>query len=110
MIRILLVDDHELFRSSLRTRLEQEDGILPVGEAGTATHAVSKARTLQPDVVLLALILPRGNGYDAIPDLLTASPSMNIVIVSSQTQPTAIRQAIGAALEATYPNEPQIRS
>jgi DNA-binding NarL/FixJ family response regulator len=103
MIRILLVDDHELFRSSLRTRLEQEDGILPVGEAGTATHAVSKVRTLQPDVVLLDLILPRGNGYDAIPDLLTASPSMKIVIVSSQTQPTAIRQAIGAGARGYVP-------
>jgi len=103
MIRVLLVDDHELFRSSLRTRLEQEDGIRPVGEAGTAEQAVSKARALQPDVVLLDLILPRGSGYEAIPDLLKASPSMSIVVVSSQTQPTSIRQAIGAGARGYVP-------
>jgi DNA-binding NarL/FixJ family response regulator len=103
MIRVLLVDDHELFRSSLRTRLEQEDGIRPVGEAGTAKQAVSKARALQPDVVLLDLILPRGSGYEAIPDLLKASPSMSIVVVSSQTQPTSIRQAIGAGARGYVP-------
>ena len=103
MIRVLLVDDHELFRSSLRTRLEQEDGILPVGEAGTAKQAVSKARALQPDVVLLDLILPRGSGYEAIPDLLKAAPSMSIVVVSSQTQPTSIRQAIGAGARGYVP-------
>ena len=40
MIRVLLVDDHAVFRSSLRLRLEQEDGIEPVGEAGTAEQAI----------------------------------------------------------------------
>jgi DNA-binding NarL/FixJ family response regulator len=103
MIRVLLVDDHELFRSSLRTRLAQEDGILPVAEAGTAKLAVSKARALQPDVVLLDLVLPGGSGYDAIPDLLKASPSTNIVVVSSQTQPTSVRQAIGAGARGYVP-------
>ncbi len=103
MIRVLLVDDHELFRSSLRTRLEQEDGILPVGEAATAKQAVSKARALQPDVVLLDLVLPRRSGYDAIPDLLKACPSTNIVVVSSQTQPTSVRQAVGAGARGYVP-------
>ncbi len=103
MIRVLLVDDHELFRSSLRTRLEQEDGILPVGEAATAKQALSKARALQPDVVLLDLVLPRRSGYDAIPDLLKACPSTNIVVVSSQTQPTSVRQAVGAGARGYVP-------
>jgi len=103
MIRVLLVDDHELFRSSLRTRLEQEDGILPVGEAATAKQAVSKARALQPDVVLLDLVLPRRSGYDAIPDLLKACPSTKIVVVSSQTQPTSVRQAVGAGARGYVP-------
>lgn len=103
MIRVLLVDDHELFRSSLRARLEREDGILPVGEAGTAKQAVSKARTLQPDVVLLDLMLPRGSGHEAIPDLLRACPSTNIVIVSSQMQPMSVRQAVGAGARGYVP-------
>jgi DNA-binding NarL/FixJ family response regulator len=103
MIRVLLVDDHELFRSSLRTRLAQEDGIWPVGEAATARQAVSKARALQPDVVLLDLVLPRRSGQDAIPDLLKASPSTNIVVVSSQTHPTSVRQAIRAGARGYVP-------
>jgi DNA-binding NarL/FixJ family response regulator len=105
MIRVLLVDDHELFRSSLRIRLEQEDGILPVGEAGTAKQAVSKARALQPDVVLLDLVLPRRSGYEAIPDLLKASPATNIVVVSSQTRPTSVRQAIRAGARGYVPKK-----
>jgi DNA-binding NarL/FixJ family response regulator len=96
MIRVLLVDDHELFRSALRVRLEQEEGITPVGEAATAEQAVSKARALQPDMVLLDLMLPHGSGYDAIPNILAGSPATRVVVVSSQTQPSAVRQAIAA--------------
>ena len=51
MIGVLLVDDHAVFRSSLRLRLEQEAGIAPVGEAGTAEQAIARARVLKPDVV-----------------------------------------------------------
>jgi two-component system response regulator NreC len=96
MIRVLLVDDHELFRASLRLRLDQEEGIAAVGEAGTGEQAVVKARTLQPDVVLLDLVLPRRSGYDVIPDLLKASPSARVVVVSSQTRPSSVRQTIAA--------------
>lgn len=103
MIRVLLVDDHDLFRSALRSRLEQEDGIAPVGQAGTAHHAVAAARSLQPDVILLDLVLPGRSGHDAIPDLLQVSPSANIVVVSSQTQPTAVRQAIAAGARGYVP-------
>jgi DNA-binding NarL/FixJ family response regulator len=103
MIRVLLVDDHALFRSSLRARLDREDGITTIGEAGTAEQAIAKARALQPDVVLLDLILPRTGGYAAIPELLNASPSAKVLVVSSQTQPTSVRQAIGAGARGFVP-------
>jgi DNA-binding NarL/FixJ family response regulator len=103
MIRVLLVDDHELFRSAVRLRLEHEEGITPVGEAATAEQAVSKARALQPDLVLLDLMLPRGSGYDAIPGILAGSPATKVVIVSSQTQPSAVRQAITAGADGYVP-------
>jgi DNA-binding NarL/FixJ family response regulator len=103
MIRVLLVDDHELFRSALRLRLEHEEGITPVGEAGTAEQALSKARAVQPDVVLLDLMLPHRSGYDAIPDLLARCPSTKVVVVSSQTQPSAVRQAITAGARGYVP-------
>jgi DNA-binding NarL/FixJ family response regulator len=61
-----------------------------------ATKAFAKTRALQPHVVLLDLILPWKDGYAAIPELLIASPSTKVLVVSSQTQPTSVRQAIAA--------------
>jgi two-component system, NarL family, response regulator NreC len=103
MIRVLLVDDHELFRSALRLRLEQEEGIVPVGEAGTVEQAVIRAHALQPDVVLLDLLLPDRSGPEAIPDLLKVSPTTHVLVVSSQTQPTSVRQAIMAGARGYVP-------
>jgi DNA-binding NarL/FixJ family response regulator len=96
MIRVLIVDDHDLLRSSLRVRLELEHDLTPVGEAATAQQAVQRARALQPDLVLLDLLLPRVSGYQAIPDILQAAPACRILVVSSQTSPTSVRQAISA--------------
>jgi DNA-binding NarL/FixJ family response regulator len=103
MIRVLLVDDHAVFRSSLRLRLEQEDGIEPVGEAGTAEQAIVRARVAKPDVVLLDLLLPRKSGYEAIPEILKGSPESRILVVSSQSGPSAVRQAISAGAHGYLP-------
>jgi DNA-binding NarL/FixJ family response regulator len=103
MIGVLLVDDHAVFRSSLRLRLEQEDGIAPVGEAGTAEQAIARARVLKPDVVSIDLLLPRKSGYQAIPEILNASPESRILVVSSQTGPTPVRQAISAGAHGYVP-------
>ena len=101
-IRVLLVDDHAVFRSSLRLRLEQE-GIATVGEAGTAEQAIARARALKPDVVVIDLLLPRKSGYEAIPEILRASPASRIVVVSSQTGPSSVRQAISAGAHGYVP-------
>ena len=105
MIRVLLVDDHAVFRSSLRLRLEQEDGIEPVGEAGTAEQAIGRARVLKPDVVLIDLLLPRKSGYQAIPEILSASPESRILVVSSQTGPTRCARRSPPARTATSRSE-----
>jgi DNA-binding NarL/FixJ family response regulator len=103
MIGVFLVDDHAVFRSSLRLRLEQEHGMEPVGEAGTAEQAVARARFLKPDVVLLDLLLPRTSGYQAIPEILKVSPESRILVVSSQTGPSSVRQAISAGAHGFVP-------
>ena len=96
MISVLIVDDHALFRSGIRSRLEREHDIAPVGEAGTAEQAVVQARQLQPDLVVLDLLLPRKSGAEAIPDLAKVSPRSKVIIVSSQTSPSAVRTALTA--------------
>jgi DNA-binding NarL/FixJ family response regulator len=103
MTRVLLVDDHLLFRSALRARLQQEDGIAIVGEAGTGDEAVRKTRAIHPDVVLLDLVLPHHSGYDLIPKVLGAAPNVRVLVVSSQTQPSSVRQAISAGASGYVP-------
>jgi DNA-binding NarL/FixJ family response regulator len=103
MIGVLIVDDHELFRSAMRSRLAQESDIATLGEAGTAEQAVIKARALQPDLVLLDLLLPRRNGYDAISDLTQVAPSARVLVVSSQNGPSSVRQALTAGASGYVP-------
>jgi DNA-binding NarL/FixJ family response regulator len=103
MISVLIVDDHELFRAGLRSRLENESDITPVGEAGTVEQAVVKARTLQPDLVLLDLLLPRKSGYEAIPELVRVSPESKVLVVSSHAAPSSVRRAISAGASGYIP-------
>jgi len=103
MISVLIVDDHELFRAGLRSRLETESDIALVGEAGAAEQAVVRTRALQPDLVLLDLLLPRRSGYEAIPDLVKASPQSKVLVVSSQAAPSSVRRALSAGAAGYLP-------
>jgi DNA-binding NarL/FixJ family response regulator len=103
MISVLIVDDHALFRAGLRCRLELEQDITPVGEAATAAQAVSKARALQPDLVLLDLLLPGTSGHEAIPELAKVSPRSRVLVVSSQAAPSSVRHALSAGAAGYVP-------
>jgi DNA-binding NarL/FixJ family response regulator len=103
MIRILLVDDHQLLRAGLRSRLEREPGIEVVGDADTAERAVVMARRLQPDLILLDLLMPRKSGYEAIPELVEVAPQAKILVVSSQAAPSSVRRALSAGAAGYLP-------
>jgi DNA-binding NarL/FixJ family response regulator len=103
MIRILLVDDHHLLRAGLRSRLEREPGIAVVGEADSAERAVVMARRLQPDLILLDLLMPRKSGYEAIPELAEVAPQAKILVVSSQAAPSSVRRALTAGAAGYLP-------
>jgi two-component system, NarL family, response regulator NreC len=103
MIRVLIVDDHELLRAGLRSRLEGEHGIAVVGEADTAERAVSMARKLQPDLVLLDLLLPRKSGIEVIPEIAHVAPEARVLIVSSQAAPSSVRRALSAGAAGYLP-------
>jgi DNA-binding NarL/FixJ family response regulator len=103
MIRVLIVDDHELLRAGLRSRLEGEPGFAVVGEADSAERAVLQARKLQPDVILLDLLLPRKNGSDVIPELAEVAPEAKVLVVSSQAAPSSVRGALSAGASGYIP-------
>jgi DNA-binding NarL/FixJ family response regulator len=103
MIRVLVVDDHELVRAGLRSRLEAERDVVVVGEADRADTAVVEARKLQPDLVLLDVLLPRKSGYEAIPDLMRAAPDARVLVVSSLTSPSGVRRALSAGAAGYLP-------
>lgn len=103
MIRVLIVDDHELLRAGLRSRLEGEHGITVVGEADSAERAVLMARKLQPDLVILDFLLPRKSGIDVIPELAQVAPQTRVLVVSSQAAPSSVRRALSAGAAGYLP-------
>lgn len=81
-IRILVVDDHTLFRRGLTALLTRDPGLRVVGDAADAGQALRKAQELQPDVILLDNHLPGVNGVDALPSLLEAAPNACILMLT----------------------------
>jgi DNA-binding NarL/FixJ family response regulator len=96
MIRVLVIDDHALLRSGITAVLERQPDMTMVGEAASADQAVARARTLQPDVILLDVVMPRKSGFDVIADLGRVAPEAAVLMLSMQTSPSAIRRALNA--------------
>ena len=82
-VRVLIVDDHESFRSSARLLLEAE-GYEVIGEAGTGADGLRAASELRPDVILLDVQLPDVDGFDVAARLATGEDAPRIVITSSR--------------------------
>ena len=95
-IRVLLVDDHAVFRAGLKLLLDAEPDIEVVGDAGTAKDAVFRARSVKPDVTVLDVVMPGESGLDVVPTLLHEHPEMKIVVLSMQDDARYVRQAFAA--------------
>lgn len=81
-IRLLVVDDHSLFRRGLTMLLAQHDALQVVGEAADAGEAQRRAQELQPDVILLDNHLPGVRGVDALPGLREAAPRARVMMLT----------------------------
>jgi DNA-binding NarL/FixJ family response regulator len=81
-IRVLVVDDHVLFRRGVISALTGSDGIVVVGEAGDAEAALRRTAELQPDVVLLDVRMPGRSGLEVCADVVAAAPGVRVVMLT----------------------------
>jgi len=95
-IQVLICDDHALVRSGLHRLLESEPSIEVVGEAADAEEAIAAVAELNPDVLLLDIVMPGRSGIAALPDLLAAAPKTSVLVLSMQDDPSYVRQAFSA--------------
>jgi DNA-binding NarL/FixJ family response regulator len=91
-IKVLIVDDHEAARLGLQTFFDGSP-IKVVGEATSGTEALTKAKRLKPDVVLLDVRMPEGDGLLALDQIRSALPGTRVIMLSGYTNPTYIAKA-----------------
>jgi DNA-binding NarL/FixJ family response regulator len=80
--KVLLVDDHALFRQGVRNTIEPEEDFEVVGEAEDGMEAVAKARELKPDLILMDIKMPQSNGLEAVSAIRRELPDVKIIMLS----------------------------
>ena len=95
-IRLLIVDDHIITRKGIFMFLSTEPDIEIVGEAESGPEAVWRARALRPDVILLDLVMPQGDGLDAIPHLKQDLPDVKIIVLTTFDDESRVKAALKA--------------
>jgi len=109
-IRVLIADDHPIVREGLRTLIASEAGIEIVGEAVNGAEAVTLARALRPDVILMDLIMPVMDGLEAIGEIKKQNPDVSILVLTSFAEedkvfPAIRAGALGYLLKDTGPDQ-----
>jgi DNA-binding NarL/FixJ family response regulator len=95
-IRVLLVDDHAVVREGLRNFLALQDGLEIVGEASDGAEAIEQAERLEPDVILMDLVMPGLDGIGAMRQLRVRSPGSRVIVLTSFLEDERVLPAIQA--------------
>jgi two-component system nitrate/nitrite response regulator NarL len=93
-IRIVIADDHPIFRLGVKSLLSQERGFDVIGEAGTADQIVDAVTTLRPDILLLDHVMPRLNGLEVLRRLAGLKVPTRTIVVSASIQESEIQTAL----------------
>jgi two-component system nitrate/nitrite response regulator NarL len=94
IIRILLVDDHSLFRNGIKSLLESQDGFEVIGEASNGLEGVKRAKQLQPDIILLDLHMPGTSGLEALGMLAEDLPNTKVLMLTVSEDAQDLMQAL----------------
>ncbi|MDQ4062374.1 MAG: response regulator transcription factor [Actinomycetota bacterium] len=100
LIRVVLADDHTMFRQGIKEMLATDDGIEVVGEAENGAEAVKLAWETSPDVVILDVEMPVMGAREAMDRLLRISPPPRIVVVTMHDDPRLVRELLGRGASA----------
>jgi two-component system, NarL family, response regulator DevR len=95
-LRIIIVDDHEVVRLGLRALLERHPSFSVVDEAGTAKEAVQKVLQHRPEVVVMDIRLPSGNGIEACREIAAQAPDTKVIMLTSFAEDEMLFEAIAA--------------
>jgi two-component system, NarL family, response regulator LiaR len=95
-IRVLIADDHHVVRGGIRALLETEDDIDVIDEAADGVETVLKTRSLNPDVILMDLMMPRKTGIEAIEEIKQEDPDARILVLTSYSDDEKVFAAIKA--------------
>jgi DNA-binding NarL/FixJ family response regulator len=94
MVRILIADDHLLLRQVVREIVEREPDLEVIAEAGDGQEAIARAAETQPDVVLMDLMMPVCDGFQATEQILACSPGSRVVIFSASSEEQHMLRAL----------------
>jgi two-component system response regulator DevR len=94
MVKVFLVDDHEIVRRGVMDLIDAEPDLDVIGEAGTFSNAVARIPALRPDVAVLDVRLPDGNGIELCRELLSILPELRCLMLTSFTDEQAMLDAI----------------
>jgi len=108
-IRVLLVDDHPLFRRTLAETLHEEDGLVVVGECEDGSEVVEAAERLRPDVVFMDLSMPEMDGLAATQALRAARSDARVIVLTGEGS-SARSEAVAAGADALVPKDTRLHA